>query len=118
MIAGKRRIFKAYRDGLADLHGISMNPEPAGTQNGFWMPTVVFSRDRKVTREMLQTAFALGNADARVFFWPLSSTSPFDLGSGLPVARDIAARAINLPAYHDITDEELQRVVSILRDLP
>lgn len=118
LIAGKRRIFTAYRDGLAGVTGISMNPEPAGTLNGFWMPTVVFSRERGVTREMLQAAFARGNADARVFFWPLSSTSPFDRGDGLPVARDIAARAINLPAYHDITDDELQRVVSILRDLP
>ena len=34
-----------------------MNPEPAGTVNGAWMPTVVFAPETGVTREALQAAF-------------------------------------------------------------
>jgi perosamine synthetase len=29
-------------------------------------------------------------------------------------AADIAARAINLPSFHDMTDEEQQRVVAVI----
>src|SRR5439155_7847520 len=36
LIAGKRRVFEYYAAHLRDLP-ISMNPEPAGTVNGFWM---------------------------------------------------------------------------------
>ena len=37
----KREIMATYREQLAGLPGISMNPEPAETVNGAWMPTVV-----------------------------------------------------------------------------
>ena len=55
-----------------------MNPEPAGTVNGAWMPTVVFDGETGVTREKLQAAFAAENIDARVFFHPLSSLPMFE----------------------------------------
>lgn len=73
----KREIFHAYIDGLAGVEGISMNPEPAGTQNGFWMPTVVFDEATGITAADLTAAFAAENIDARVFFHPLSVIPPF-----------------------------------------
>jgi len=36
--ARKRAILRNYRELLADCKGVAMNPEPAGTQNGAWMP--------------------------------------------------------------------------------
>jgi perosamine synthetase len=117
LIAGKRRIFTAYRDGLADVSGISMNPEPAGTQNGFWMPTVVFSEATGVTREALQAAFLAGNIDARVFFWPLSSLPPFAEVRRNRYACDLPGRAINLPSYIELSTAEIDRVIGIIRSL-
>jgi len=115
--ARKRAILRNYRELLADRKGVAMNPEPAGTQNGAWMPTAVFAPETGVTRERLQAAFAALDIDARVFFHPLSSLPMFAGTRGGRLAADIPTRAINLPSFHDMTDDEQRRVVAPLREL-
>jgi perosamine synthetase len=117
LISRKREIFRAYNDGMAGVGGISMNPEPMGTQNGFWMPTVVFKELTGVTSERLAAAFAAQNIDARVFFHPLSATPPFAGWPGGQWARDIANRAINVPSFHDITEIEQCRIMQVVREI-
>lgn len=112
----KREILASYRQSLEDLKGVTMNPEPPGTVNGGWMPTVVFAPETGVTREKLLAAFAEEKADARVFFWPLSSLPIFELVKSNVNARSIPGRAINLPSYHDITSSEISRVVAVVTD--
>ena len=115
LVARKREIFRYYRERLEPLGGIAMNPEPPGTVNGAWMPTAVFAPETGVTRERLQAAFAAENIDARVFFWPLSSLPMFEDCSENRVAWDIPGRAINLPSFHDISEQEQQRTISVVR---
>lgn len=110
LINRKREILTIYRKSLADLPGISMNPEPAGTVNGAWMPTVVFAPETGISRERLQAAFASENVDARVFFWPLSSLPMFRPVNNTMKSWDIPSRAINLPSYHDLSSEDQARV--------
>lgn len=114
LIARKRAILAAYRERLAHLPGLSMNPEPECTINGAWMPTVVFAPGTGITRERLQASFAAENIDARVFFWPLSSLPMFEDRAENKVAWGIPERAINLPSYHDISYEELNLISSVL----
>jgi perosamine synthetase len=111
----KRAILRRYKQLLAPYPRIAMNPEPDGTVNGAWMPTAVFAPETGVTRERLQAAFAAESIDARVFFHPLTSLPMFGSQAGAPRAADIAARAINLPSFHDMTDDEQQRVVDVIR---
>jgi len=115
LIGRKREILAAYRDALASLDGVSMNPEPVGTVNGAWMPTAVFDERTGVTREKLQAALAAENVDARVFFWPLSGMEMFESVPGNVHAWSIPGRAINLPSYHDMTVDEQVRVCSVVR---
>ena len=110
----KREIFAAYRKNLATSPEINMNPEPIGTSNGVWMPTVVFSRNSGVVREKLLEAFAFENIDARVFFWPLSKMHMFESVEKNFHAWDIPERAINLPSFHDMSDEDIHRVISVV----
>ncbi|ESW59800.1 MAG: glutamine--scyllo-inositol aminotransferase [Rhodobacter sp. CACIA14H1] len=117
LIARKRAILQAYRSRLALHQGVALNPEPPGTENGSWMPTVVFDRDLGITREDLQAAFKTADIDARVFFHPLSSLPMFDDVGGNGHAWDIPTRAINLPSYHDLTDQDIGRVVSVIERL-
>jgi perosamine synthetase len=117
LISRKREIFYAYNDGVAGVPGISMNPEPPGTQNGFWMPTVVFEPFAGMTSERIVAAFAGENIDARVFFHPLSATPPFAGSPGGHWASDISKRAINLPSFHDITAAEQRRIVQIVQEI-
>src|SRR5438046_10586145 len=77
LIAGKRRIFEYYKSGLANL-ALQMNPEPPGTINGYWMPTIVAGDHILFDRKALLAAFKADNIDGRVFFWPLSMLSMFE----------------------------------------
>lgn len=115
LVNRKREILAYYREHLEKLPGVRMNPESPGTVNGAWMPTVVFEHETDITREKLQAAFAAANADARVFFWPLSSLPMFDPVPTNANAWDIPARAINLPSYHDMTESDLEYVVTVLK---
>lgn len=115
LVLRKRAILTYYRDRLGKLPGVAMNPEPAGGVNGAWMPTAVFAPETGVTREALMAAFKAQDIDARVFFHPLSTLSMFESKLQNRVARDIPGRAINLPSYHDMTDAEQDRVLSVIR---
>ena len=117
LLTRKRQIFERYQC-LSGYHGIKMNPEPEGTRNGFWMPTVVFPRDSGVTREKLLAAFVAENIDARVFFWPLSALPFFQPVLTNINAYDLPGRAINLPSYHDMTDDDISRVIDVLTGMP
>lgn len=117
LIARKREIMQAYRQQLAGLPGVQLNPEPPGTVIGAWMPTVVFDEASGVTREALQQAFAEENVDARVFFHPLSSLPMFEDCPANRHAWSIPSRAINLPSYHDMTAEEIGRVAAVVQHL-
>jgi perosamine synthetase len=114
LIRRKREILNCYRERIEKFHGVRMNPEPAGTLNGAWMPAVVFGQETGVTREMLLDAFSSDNIDARVFFYPLTSLPMFEVQYRNNYSWDIAEQAINLPSYCGITYEEINRVVKKL----
>lgn len=114
LIAGKRRVFRAYRDRLQDLP-LSMNPEAPMTQNGYWMPTIVVDKGVSFDRVKLLADFADHKIDGRVFFWPLSMLPSFDKVPGNDVSYGLYERAINLPSYHDLLEEDIERVVAIVR---
>jgi perosamine synthetase len=117
LIKRKQEIFGLYKDQLSQFSGLLMNPEPKGTINGAWMPTVVFLPETKITRDILQKAFAEENIDARVFFWPLSRLPMFEPVEINYVSRDLPCRAINLPSYHDMSDVEVRRVCKVIKIL-
>lgn len=117
LINRKREILSYYKTSLDDFDDLDLNPESDGTINGAWMPTVVFSAKSGVSREKLQTAFAAENIDARVFFWPLSSLGIFNSNPENSLSYAIACRAINLPSYHDISEDDLGSVCEVILKL-
>ena len=115
LVRRKREIFQYYRQQLGGLRGVTLNPEPFGTVNGAWMPTVVVATHTGVTRERLQAAFQDENIDARVFFHPLSSLPMFVSQPQNQHAWSIPGRAINLPSFNDMTTVEQDRTVEVIR---
>lgn len=114
LVARKRAIFDYYAHGLHGLAGLALNPEPAPSTNGYWMPTVVFDAVAGVTREKLCAAFAQDDIDARVFFHPLSGLPMFEARPDNTRAWDIPSRAINLPSFHDMTPAQQDRVIDVV----
>ena len=114
LIAAKRRIFTNYQKHLSDLP-LALNPELAGTANGYWMPSIVVADDVPFDRELLLAAFRGDNIDGRVFFWPLSMLPMFDSKPENVVSYRLFERAVNLPSYHDLTDLDVERVSRHIR---
>jgi len=114
LIAGKRRIFAYYVEHFRGLP-LQMNPEPAGTVNGYWMPTFVIDAAVPFDRQALLATFKDAEIDGRVFFWPLSMLPMFAAKPENAVSYSLFERAVNLPSYHDLTEPELARVVSLVR---
>jgi perosamine synthetase len=112
---GKRGIFAMYQDYLKDLP-IRMNPEPEGCTNGYWMPTFVVEDGIPFNRDELIDVLKAKGVDARVFFWPLSSTpaggrKAFDKPY---LSETIHHRALNLPSHHNLSDEDAKFVSTIV----
>ena len=114
LVTRKQTILNGYRSRLEHVQAIALNPEPTDGANGAWMPTAVFTPDSGVTRESLLEKFRDHKIDARAFFYPLSDQPMFNPIPENRRARDIAARAVNLPSFHDMTEAELDRVAHIL----
>jgi perosamine synthetase len=115
LLAAKRAIFKHYEDAFRCLP-VTMNPEPTGCINGYWMPTIVADERMVFSRDDLAKAFLDANIDARVFFWPLSQLPMFATSAKTPNSHSIAPRAMNLPTALDMGLPELERVCAVVSE--
>ena len=114
LIARKRQVFNCYAEHFRNLP-LKMNPEPPETVNGYWMPTIVIDEGVPFDRESLLASFKENNIDGRVFFWPLSILPMFEERRENLVSYDLYKRAVNLPSYFDLTEEEIEKVADVIR---
>ena len=117
LISRKRDILAYYKENLESLSGLSMNPESDGTIIGAWMPTVVFSPQTGVSRDLLLSKFVEEHIDTRIFFWPLSSLGLFTVRHENKIAQDISSRALNLPSFHDISVGDMDRIITTIHSV-
>ena len=115
LVQRKREIFSYYAKCLAGLDGVAMNPEKQDTVNGYWMPSIVFSVDSGVTRDGLIKEFQAQQIDGRVFFYPLSGLDMFESCPENINSYDFPSRSINLPTYHDMTKNDQDRVIAVVK---
>jgi perosamine synthetase len=114
LICKKREVFSGYYNRLAHFDGISMNTEKINTVNGYWMPTVIFDSKLNINRELIMEKFGEENIDGRVFFYPLTMMDMFEKRFDNNVSYGIYSNGINLPTYHDIKTEDIERVTQII----
>jgi perosamine synthetase len=124
LLAKKTQIFHWYLERLTDIPGIQLNFEPPGVKNTFWMVTVVVDQSHRLSTNEMMQYFDRQSIDTRPFLPPLSSLTAFseyDTACGAadrnPVAYDIASRSINLPSALVLTESQVDRVCTELREL-
>lgn len=123
IIAVNRRNYEAYRNGLADLPGISMTIYDPAERNNYQY--VVIEVDPDVcchTRDEIVEALHSENIIARKYFWPgCHKMEPYcsiqpEAGSLLPQTERIAARVIVLPTGQTVDEETVARVCRIIKE--
>jgi perosamine synthetase len=124
LIAKKRQIFSWYAQRLAGALGLTLNAEPAGVRNSYWMVTVVLDPALGLPKAELMRRFKEKNIDTRPFFSPLSSIPAYaGTEQGRLAARRntvsyaIAPWGLNLPCGLDMTEAKADRVCTALSDI-
>ena len=118
LVFRKQEILKEYIGGFAENPYITLNTNPVNVVSGAWMPNVVISRCRNKGFDQLKGKFQDAGIDARPFFAPLSN---FPFISDNPNFKNINSfdlwkRSINLPSFHDMSNDDIQYVINLLNE--
>lgn len=119
-VQARRRNFEFYAQHLGSLPGIVFMPEAPWGRHTRWLTTltidpVAFGADREAVRLALERE----NIEARPVWKPMH-LQPVFRGCeciGGAVAEDLFNRGLCLPSGSNLTEQELQRVVSIVQDV-
>lgn len=124
LITRKRQIFNWYREALGDIGGITLNAEPQGTLNSYWMVTVIPDASFGMDKFALMEGFRERKIDTRPFFSPLSSLPAFADRPGSsaympaqPAGEFIAKSGVNLPSGYHLTPDLVRRVADALKQI-
>jgi perosamine synthetase len=122
LLAWKRKQLEAYREGLGDIPGLELNPEPEGGINGAWSTAMVLPRELNLDKETAMRKLADVGIPSRPFFYPLSSLPAY---SGYREryeirnsrAYDISNRGVHLPGAATLTQSQMDRICDAIRSL-
>ena len=122
-IATRKRVAEKYVEALKDVKGIELFPyeiNPIFKWNYAYFPILV-TDEYRMTRDALYEFMKTQNVLGRRYFYPLITdfepykNCPNATAANLPIANRLASQVICLPIHHALTDEDIQRVVDIMR---
>jgi perosamine synthetase len=117
LVARKREIFGWYQDRLGGIEGITLNAEPAGVRNTYWMVTAIFDEETGVEERPLAAWLDERGIATRPFFHPLSALPAYAGYPGVAeaqaantVSARLAKHGINLPSALVLDEEQVDYV--------
>ena len=124
LVERKRQIFTWYRQNLQSVEGITLNCEPSGTKNSYWMVTAIFDPKFGLLKEEMLRMMKEKRIDLRPFFYPLSSQPAY---AALAQAREARGRntvsyrispyGVNLPCGMNMTYERVNYVCDAVKQV-
>lgn len=112
-----------YREGLRNIEGLTYMEDMPGVKHNYsYFPIFIDAEKFGMTRDELYFKMKEHNVLGRRYFYPL--ISEFETYNGLPSAgRDnlpkahqVADSVICLPMHHELSDDDLNRVIRIIRN--
>lgn len=115
----KRKIYKRYKEGLAELP-ITMNPYPENTEPNFWLSCMVIEKGCKTIPDMIREKLAEYNVESRPIWKPMHMQPIFQgkdfVTYGECVDEDIFARGLCLPSDIKMTEEQQNIVMEMIKE--
>lgn len=117
----KKNIYNTYKMGFADIPDISMNPFLDNTKPNFWLSCILLSKDSKVKPLNILEALEKENIESRPIWKPMHLQPVFEgydyvsINFGKSVSEDIYNRGLCLPSDVKSTQEDLERVIQVVR---
>lgn len=123
-IERRREIAHFYTEQLEEIEGISCLKDIEGVRHNYAYFPIFVDKDKfGVSRDEVYEDLKCNNIYSRRYFYPLISQFPTYKGleSGqkgcLPVAEKVAEEVICLPIYPNLQDEEMEKIIKILKGL-
>lgn len=127
-IAARKRVAQRYTEAIKSIKGIDLFPyiESLGAEQGFewncaYYPILINEAEYGMSRDALYARMKEQGVLGRRYFYPLITTFepyrdfPTADPDNLPVATDLANRVICLPMHHALADEDINRIISSLK---
>lgn len=121
-IAARREVAVAYREALRDVAGITFwDDMPKVKHNYSYFPIFIDAALYGMTRDELYLKLKQHNILARRYFYPLISSFSTYRGlesasaDNLPIAAHLANTVICLPMHHALSQEDVQRVIEVVK---
>lgn len=117
-VQARRRNFEYYRRALADLAGLSFQPEAPWGQHTRWLTCVLIEPDEfGVDRETVRQALELENIESRPVWKPMHMQPVFRDCPRIrgEVAESLFRHGLCLPSGSNLTESDLCRVVDAIR---
>jgi len=117
-VAARRRNFVFYAEALGDLPGISFMPEAPWGRASRWLSCLTIDPDEfGMDREALRLTLEAENIEARAVWKPMHLQPVFARYQhvGGAVAEDLFARGLCLPSGSSLSNDDLERVVRVIR---
>lgn len=121
----KKAIYKRYQEAFSDIPEITMNPlNPDGDANN-WLSCMTIKAGCRVTPDMIMDALEAENIECRPIWKPMHLQPVFqeydfislseEKDGMISVSEDIFNRGLCLPSDIKNTQEDMDRVISIVR---
>ncbi|HTJ12472.1 MAG TPA: DegT/DnrJ/EryC1/StrS family aminotransferase [Dinghuibacter sp.] len=120
--AHRRWATNIYREELRNIEGIRfMEDIPGVTHNYSYFPVFIDEQKLGMSRDALYMKMKEKNVLGRRYFYPLISDFPSYRGlpssekKNLPVSNRISSEVICLPMHHELTENDVDRVLRVLK---
>lgn len=117
-VQARRRNFEFYYKALADLPGIQFMPEAPWGRHTRWLTTLTIDPDKfGADRETVRLALEEANIESRPVWKPMHLQPVFQGYErfGGEVAKELFEHGLCLPSGSNLTEDDLQRVVDVIR---
>lgn len=120
----KNKIYEDYANAFADIDDIVMNPmNPKGDSNN-WLSCITLKEGCKVTPDNIMDALEAENIESRPIWKPMHLQPVFEScdffnhnEDGMSVSEDIFNRGVCLPSDIKNTEEDMDKIINIIRNL-
>ena len=121
-IAARQQVAIKYREALRDVEGITFFDDMPGVKHNYsYFPIFIDEKAFGMSRDALYTKMKAANVLGRRYFYPLISEFSTYRGlesanpKNLPNAHKMADSVLCLPMHHELSDNDIQRTIEIIK---
>lgn len=121
-IKRRKHVAQRYREALRDVSGITFFVDMPGVRHNYsYFPIFIDAEKFGKTRDQLYFEMKEANVLGRRYFYPLISDFstyrglPSASRENLPEAYKLAETVLCLPMHHDLSENEIERVLAVIK---